>query len=174
MTLGVLGTASGAGVALLLGFSVFLTAAPLLVWAAAPDTVTLLPGDPVGSPAEALPASAAGLVGLVLAGYAAGWLAGAEAKAARLLLSPRDEGLSTRVIELTRSRARLIDAFEAERRRIERDLHDGAQQQLVALSMTLGTRRDAGAGRERPRPRAARPGTRRGPARPGATAPPGP
>ncbi|MEU7735611.1 histidine kinase dimerization/phosphoacceptor domain-containing protein, partial [Streptomyces griseus] len=32
----------------------------------------------------------------------------------------------------------LVDAFEAERRRIERDLHDGAQQRLVALSMTLG------------------------------------
>ncbi|MFG1926511.1 sensor histidine kinase [Cryptosporangium sp. NPDC048952] len=39
---------------------------------------------------------------------------------------------------LTRSRVRLIDAFEVERRRIERDLHDGAQQRLVALSMTLG------------------------------------
>jgi signal transduction histidine kinase len=108
------------------------------VWALTPDTVTLLPGRPVGSPGEALPAGVAGLIGLVLSAYAAGWLAGAQAKAARFLLSPRDEGLSTRVIELTRSRARLIDAFEAERRRIERDLHDGAQQQLVALSMTLG------------------------------------
>ncbi|MGW0469844.1 histidine kinase [Streptomyces coeruleorubidus] len=37
-----------------------------------------------------------------------------------------------------RSRARLIDAFETERRRIERDLHDGAQQRLVALTMKLG------------------------------------
>ncbi len=138
VTLGVLGTASGAGLALLLCFSLFLTAAPLLVWVVAPDTVTLLPGAPVGSPAEALPASAVGLIGLFAAGYAAGWLAGAQAKIVRFLLSPRDEGLSTRVIELTRSRARLIDAFEAERRRIERDLHDGAQQQLVALSMTLG------------------------------------
>ncbi|WP_435861367.1 sensor histidine kinase [Streptomyces parvus] len=36
---------------------------------------------------------------------------------------------------------RLVDAFEAERRRIERDLHDGAQQRLVALSMTLGLAR---------------------------------
>ncbi|MFF9348225.1 sensor histidine kinase [Streptomyces sp. NPDC014734] len=138
VTLAVLGTASGAAVALLVAFSLFLTAAPLLVWAAAPDTVTLLPGDPVGSPADALPATFAGLVGLALSGYAAGWLAGAQAKGARFMLSPRDEGLSTRVIELTRSRARLVDAFEAERRRIERDLHDGAQQQLVALSMTLG------------------------------------
>lgn len=138
VTLGVLGTASGAAVALLVAFSGFLAAAPLLVWAVAPETVTLLHGDPVAAPADALPASAVGFVGLVLAGYAAGLLAGAQVKAARFLLSPRDEGLSTRVIELTRSRARLVDAFEAERRRIERDLHDGAQQQLVALSMTLG------------------------------------
>ena len=32
----------------------------------------------------------------------------------------------------------LVDAFETERRRIERDLHDGVQQRLVALTMTLG------------------------------------
>ncbi|HTW04770.1 MAG TPA: sensor histidine kinase, partial [Streptosporangiaceae bacterium] len=37
-----------------------------------------------------------------------------------------------------RSRARLADAFEAERRRIERDLHDGAQHKLVSLTMQLG------------------------------------
>jgi signal transduction histidine kinase len=54
---------------------------------------------------------------------------------ARLLLGPdADDTVRT----LTRSRARLADAFEVERRRIERDLHDGAQQRLVALTMTLG------------------------------------
>jgi signal transduction histidine kinase len=46
--------------------------------------------------------------------------------------------LAARVDELERSRARVVDAGEAERRRIERDLHDGTQQQLVALGMTLG------------------------------------
>ncbi|MFE1755462.1 sensor histidine kinase, partial [Streptomyces anandii] len=79
-----------------------------------------------------------GLLGLLVAAYVGGLLAGAQVWFAQSLLSARDEDLSTRVIELTRSRARLVDAFEAERRRIERDLHDGAQQQLVALSMTLG------------------------------------
>jgi signal transduction histidine kinase len=54
---------------------------------------------------------------------------------ARLLLGP---GADETVAVLIRSRARLVDAFEVERRRIERDLHDGAQQRLVALSMTLG------------------------------------
>lgn len=36
-----------------------------------------------------------------------------------------------------------MDAFDAERRRIERDLHDGAQQLLVALGITLGTAQPA-------------------------------
>jgi len=43
------------------------------------------------------------------------------------------------VRELGRSRVELVDAFETERRRIERDLHDGVQQRLVALTMTLGS-----------------------------------
>jgi signal transduction histidine kinase len=42
---------------------------------------------------------------------------------------------------VTRSRARLVDAFALERRRIERDLHDGAQQRLVALNVQLGLAR---------------------------------
>ena len=42
---------------------------------------------------------------------------------------------------MSRSRARLADAFEAERRRIERDLHDGAQQKLVSLTLQLGLAR---------------------------------
>jgi signal transduction histidine kinase len=54
---------------------------------------------------------------------------------ARHLLGP---GADETVRTLARSRARLADAFEVERRRIERDLHDGAQQRLVALTMTLG------------------------------------
>ncbi|MEU0056855.1 sensor domain-containing protein [Streptomyces sp. NPDC006334] len=42
---------------------------------------------------------------------------------------------------LVRSRARILDAYDAERRRIERDLHDGAQQRLTGLIMTLGLAR---------------------------------
>ncbi len=45
--------------------------------------------------------------------------------------------LRVRVEELRASRARLVEAGVAERRRLERDLHDGAQQRLVALSLTL-------------------------------------
>ena len=72
---------------------------------------------------------------LVIAAYAVALVAVGHGEIARTLLGPGDEE-TVRV--LTRSRARLIDAFEVERRRIERDLHDGAQQRLVALTMTLG------------------------------------
>ncbi|MER0481675.1 sensor domain-containing protein [Streptomyces sp. Edi2] len=46
-----------------------------------------------------------------------------------------------RIGHLVRSRARILDAYDAERRRIERDLHDGAQQRLTGLIMTLGLAR---------------------------------
>ncbi|MFF5844288.1 sensor histidine kinase [Streptomyces massasporeus] len=82
-----------------------------------------------------------GLVLLLLGAYLLGVLAGARAGLARLLVAPREADLGARVVELARSRVRLVDAFEAERRRIERDLHDGAQQRLVALTMTLGLAR---------------------------------
>jgi len=56
----------------------------------------------------------------------------------RLLVRPADGGLSARIVELTESRARIVDAYEVERRRMERDLHDGVQQRLTALIMTIG------------------------------------
>ena len=46
--------------------------------------------------------------------------------------------LRARLVELQASRARLLDATDAERRRIERDLHDGTQQRLVSIAMSLG------------------------------------
>ncbi|AEV84474.1 histidine kinase [Actinoplanes sp. SE50] len=64
--------------------------------------------------------------------------AGARAALTRTILSPRDRELGEQLTEVRRSRARLLGAFEAERVRIERDLHDGAQQRLVSLSMQLG------------------------------------
>jgi signal transduction histidine kinase len=82
-----------------------------------------------------------GLVMLAAAGYALGIMAVAHAGLTRLLIAPEDPWPADRVTELARSRVRLVDAFEAERRRIERDLHDGAQQRLVALTMTLGLAR---------------------------------
>jgi signal transduction histidine kinase len=46
--------------------------------------------------------------------------------------------LRARVEELRRSRARIVEVTQTERRRLERDLHDGAQQRLVTLSLQLG------------------------------------
>jgi CheY-like chemotaxis protein len=53
------------------------------------------------------------------------------------------EQLAVRVEALARSRADLMAAADAERRRIERDLHDGAQQRLVHLAMNLGMARES-------------------------------
>jgi len=66
-------------------------------------------------------------------------MAAADASVGRLLLgSPGRAELTARIGELEVSRARVLDAAEAERVRIERDLHDGAQQRLVSLAMELG------------------------------------
>ncbi|MFE6869258.1 sensor histidine kinase [Kitasatospora sp. NPDC057692] len=54
------------------------------------------------------------------------------------LLSPGRGQLNARVDSLTDSRTKVVDASAAELRRIERDLHDGAQARLVALGMNIG------------------------------------
>jgi signal transduction histidine kinase len=53
-----------------------------------------------------------------------------------------ERALADRVVELTRTRRGALDVQAAELRRIERDLHDGAQARLVALSMRLGRAED--------------------------------
>ncbi|MEU0159486.1 sensor domain-containing protein [Streptomyces sp. NPDC006261] len=90
---------------------------------------------------EAFAVLAAGVVLLPVLAYPLGALAAGRAVLTRRLLSAPESGADSRLQELDRSRMRLVDAFEAERRRIERDLHVGAQQWLVALSMTLGLAR---------------------------------
>ncbi|WP_344449057.1 sensor histidine kinase [Actinocorallia aurantiaca] len=54
-----------------------------------------------------------------------------------LLVAPRNTRLERRVVRLSDTRAQALDTQAAELRRIERDLHDGAQARLVALGMTL-------------------------------------
>jgi len=91
---------------------------------------------------QAVPYMIAGIVMLPLLPYLMTLVAGTDAAVARALLlgGPADR-LRAELTEVSRSRARLADAFEAERRRIERDLHDGAQQKLVSLTMQLGLAR---------------------------------
>ncbi|TXL62770.1 sensor histidine kinase [Aeromicrobium terrae] len=101
------------------------------------DTLEVL-GWRIDDTAEAWPAVVVGLLAAVVAAYLVTALASAQAGLTRLLLEPTEARLAAAVEQLRRSRTGLVDAFEAERRRIERDLHDGAQQRLVALTMTLG------------------------------------
>jgi signal transduction histidine kinase len=54
-----------------------------------------------------------------------------------LLGSNVDPAVTAQMTDLRDARSRIIEAADAERRRIERDLHDGAQQRLVALALTL-------------------------------------
>ena len=112
----------------------------------APLYAGALPGGGLSVAAHAYPGDTAvivaglcGLVALLAAAPVTRGLATADVALARLLLAPpRDAELRARVSELEVSRERVVDAAEAERRRIERDLHDGAQQRLVALAMELG------------------------------------
>ena len=74
-------------------------------------------------------------------------------------LRTSESRLAEHAAELTASRTRLITAADEERRRLERDLHDGAQQHLVALSVIIQLARNA---RSRPSSAAADRGVRPG------------
>jgi len=88
---------------------------------------------------EALLSLPQGAVILTIGVLAGPWLLRAWASVARPFLTPsRSDLLAKRVEVLTESRAETVDAQAAELRRIERDLHDGAQARLVALSMSIG------------------------------------
>ncbi|GAB3476397.1 sensor histidine kinase [Nocardiopsis coralliicola] len=85
---------------------------------------------------------AAVMVAVIAAGSAAAsalqrWIA------RRLVGGDRSDRLRSRITELAQSRAAVVGAIDEERRRIERDLHDGAQQRVVALAMMLGRARRA-------------------------------
>ncbi len=118
-------------------------ASPFLVLAQRPRGAPVALGfGRVATVGQALPYVIAGVLLLPLVPYLLTLLAGGHAAAARALLlgGPADQ-LRAELVEVSRSRARLADAFEAERRRIERDLHDGAQQRLVSFTLQLGLAR---------------------------------
>ncbi|GAU67649.1 putative two-component histidine kinase [Streptomyces sp. NBRC 110611] len=69
--------------------------------------------------------------------WVARWLSNVDRAMVRGLLSPSDE-LERRIAELESDRMTVTDTAAADLRRIERDLHDGAQARLVALAMGLG------------------------------------
>jgi signal transduction histidine kinase len=90
--------------------------------------------------------SCIGVAGLILLPLVARGLVTVDILLARHLLGPNQEEqvrqLSQRVETLTQTRTAAVDSVEAERRRIERDLHDGPQQRLVSIAMDLGMARE--------------------------------
>jgi signal transduction histidine kinase len=84
----------------------------------------------------------AGIVLVLVAPWVAALLTNLDLRAgARLLGLSRAKELERRIVVLDESRAGLAEATDAERRRIERDLHDGVQSRLVSLSINLGLAR---------------------------------
>jgi signal transduction histidine kinase len=80
-----------------------------------------------------------GLVLLAAAPFVTDGVAALDVRVTRALLGPsRAAELEHRVERLTKTRAGAVDAADAERRRLERNLHDGTQQRLVSLAMNLG------------------------------------
>jgi signal transduction histidine kinase len=129
-------------------FTVAVTAWAVPLWAitlpayaiawqgAAPETWT---GERLDTPLETLLTALAGLLILPLVPWIIRGTAAVDAAVARVLLSPskRDE-LEEQIGTLRETQARSVDIAIADRRQIERDLHDGAQQRLLALGMDLG------------------------------------
>ncbi|WP_432537849.1 sensor histidine kinase [Kineococcus arenarius] len=138
-TLGVL----GAGVVLALtGTGLAALAAPAVAGGLGHDSLSWPFGIPGTLDAPGPLVVAGGLVLLLLAPPVACAFTAVEVRSARALLGPgrreREAVLRRRVQTLTETRSRTVDSVEAERRRIERDLHDGPQQRLVSLAMQLG------------------------------------
>ncbi|WP_392672061.1 sensor histidine kinase [Streptomyces sp. LN785] len=88
------------------------------------------------SPLEMAATSALGLVLVLVTPWIIRGLASVDRVMVRGLLGP--SRLASRVTELESDRGVVVDTAAADLRRIERDLHDGAQARLVALAMDLG------------------------------------
>jgi signal transduction histidine kinase len=94
---------------------------------------------PIESITEAWLSVPQGLFFLAVGVLVAPWLLWLHHRFAKLFLAPTSaRALASRVHELTLSRADTVDSQATELRRIERDLHDGAQARLVSLSMSIG------------------------------------
>jgi signal transduction histidine kinase len=131
-----------AAVGLLIGCSLFMVAFPALVELLPSYQPEAILGIVRARLPDAFLATAIGVAILpVIAYLVTAYAAGRAALTRTLLLGRRDTAASPELVELTRSRVRIMQAMDAQRRRIERDLHDGAQQRLTGLVMTLGMAR---------------------------------
>ncbi|HEX7096891.1 MAG TPA: sensor domain-containing protein, partial [Acidimicrobiales bacterium] len=118
---------------------------------ALPLYVGALPGDSAElglfDVAQGVGTAASFVIGAIGVVFIAPWatvgMTNASAMIVRAMLGPsRQADLEQQVTRLESRRSAAVDSAEAERRRIERDLHDGAQQRLVALAMDLGMARE--------------------------------
>lgn len=94
---------------------------------------------PVDSQATAFAALALGVAVFHLGLWVSRPLLRLNFALARAVLSPTPAELARRIDRLTETRHEAVDSAASELRRIERDLHDGAQARLVAMGMSLGT-----------------------------------
>ncbi|WP_420037861.1 sensor histidine kinase [Streptomyces sp. cg28] len=94
---------------------------------------------PITGQESALLAAALGTVILAVGIFTAPHLLKVHFQLTRAALTPSGGELADRVAVLTETRRDAVDTSAAELRRIERDLHDGAQARLVAMGMDLGT-----------------------------------
>lgn len=114
-----------------------LLAGPLLL-IGSPGTIAMGPTQ-ISTTREAVPYAVLAVLLIPGLPYLVALVTGGHGALVRALLTPRGgEDLQHQLVEVSRSRTRLVDAFEDERRRIERDLHDGAQSQLLGLTLKLG------------------------------------
>ena len=117
---------------------------PMWLFVAFPAGVPLGRDLWIDTPLEALIVAIIALPVSALVGYLLViGVSKAHAALARALLWPSKRArLAQRVEQLTESRSRAVEAAIVERRRIERDLHDGAQQRLISLAIGLGMARE--------------------------------
>jgi len=141
------GAISGWLTLIVLAQSLLLLGVPLLGPRLPDDGISLFGVLPVDGTVPLVIAWSIALVVVLVMPLLAHLLTSVDVMLARWLLG-RDERkvvehLSARVDTLTDTRREAVDSVEAERRRIERDLHDGPQQRLVAIAMTLGMAKQA-------------------------------
>ncbi|MEJ3652606.1 histidine kinase [Actinomycetes bacterium KLBMP 9759] len=132
----------GGTIVVLIGFGLVVVAT--MVWSWLTGTVWVLDHEPSVAitgrviALNVLPGIVLLYLGLTGAAGAARW---DRALLRRLLAATLEDQLARRVEALAESRAAVVAAVDDERRRIERDLHDGVQQRVVALGMLLGRAR---------------------------------
>jgi signal transduction histidine kinase len=126
-------------------FTVAVTVWAIPIWAmtlpiyATHTAPELWSGERIDTWHEIIPIAIGGLVLLPLVPWIIRGFAAADAALARWGLSPsKTKALEEQIDSLRETQARSVDIAIADRRQIERDLHDGAQQRLLSLGMDLG------------------------------------